>query len=477
MSKTILTEGDEGVRLVIKETKRKSKPAAPSGTRFPIHVVYGGADRFSVDTPRKFGRIALDSIKSYAPNFVEFASVFHLHGFERLPSFPKAVKELEAELNAAPEKLKQKNHAAWFAWTVHRKTIEKLTTEPIEDFRIDFEDGYGFRSEAEEDGHAASAAAEMANAFKKKRLPAFSGFRVKSFSNETYGRAIKTLEIFLSALIDGTSGSLPANFVVTLPKVTDSRQVKDICKELGGFEKKRKLAKNSIGLELMIETPDAIVDKKGRVAVRDLVEAAKGRCTSVHFGAYDYTAALGIAASHQDIRHPACDLARRMMQISLAGTGVRLSDSVTTAMPVPIHKGEKPTEFEKGENRRAVHAAWLRHFQNVTASIADGFYQSWDLHPNQIVARYAAVYAFFLLEKDAAAQRLSRFLERATQASMTGNTFDDAASAQGLVNFFKRGANCGAFDIDEIRGAIGVEPSDLELSFERLAEKYRSARG
>ncbi|MEQ1765716.1 MAG: phosphoenolpyruvate kinase, partial [Pyrinomonadaceae bacterium] len=304
MSKQILEDGDDGVRLIIKDQKDKVSSTNRSA-RVPVHVVYGGADRFSADIPRKLGRIALGSMKAYAPSFAAFATVFHLPGHEYLPTFPKAVKELEAALKAAPEKVKKKDRAVWFAWTVYQKTLTKLRTEPVEDFRIDFEDGYGFRSEEEEDGHALAAATELANAFKKRRTTAFTGFRIKSLAPETYSRAIRTLELFLSTLLDRTDGDLPENFVVTLPKVTDAKQVKDLARRLSKIEKDRKLKKDSIGIELMIETPDAIFDKRGRVAIPGLVEAARGRCGSIQFGAYDYTAALGISATFQDIRHPA----------------------------------------------------------------------------------------------------------------------------------------------------------------------------
>ena len=473
MSKTILTDGDDGVRLIIKDSKQK---AAESERRAPAHVVYGGADRFSIETPKKFGRIALDSIRAYAPNFATFAHAFHLPGSEHLPSFPKAVKELDAALKVDPNKVKKKDRAAWFAWTVYQKTLEKLRREPVEDFRIDFEDGYGFRSEEEEDGHALAAATEVANAFKKRRITTFSGFRIKSLAPETYGRAIRTLELFLSTLLDQTGGILPENFVVTLPKVTDAKQVKDLARRLSKIEKDRKLKKDSIGIELMIETPDAIFDKRGRVAVPGLIKAARGRCRSVHFGAYDYTAALGISASFQDIRHPACGFARSVIQAACAGTGVRVVDSVTTLMPVPIFRDENLSDAQKAENRRSVHAGWLMHFQNVSASMADGFYQSWDLHPNQLVARYAAVFAFFLSEVDAQAARLKAFLGKATQASLTGNTFDDAATAQGIVNFFRRGLDCGAFDAEEIKKRTGVAADDLSKSFAEIAGNYGARR-
>lgn len=473
MSKTILTDGDEGVRLIIKDSKKR---AVEPTERSPVHVVYGGADRFSIETPKKFGRIALDSLRTYAPNFAAFAQAFNLPGSERLTTSPKAVKELDAALKDDANKVKRMDHATWFAWTVHQKTLTKLRSEPVEDLRIDFEDGYGLRTEKEEDGHALAAATELANSFKKRRITTFSGFRIKSLAPETYGRAIRTLEIFLSTLLGQTGGKLPENFVVTLPKVTDPKEVKELVRRLSKIEKERKLKKNAIGVELMIETPSAIFDKRGRVSIPGLIKAARGRCTSVHFGAYDYTAALGISASFQDLRHPACEFARSVMQAACAPIGVRVVDSVTTKMPVAVHRDETLTEVQKEENKRSIHSGWLRHFENVTASMAGGFYQSWDLHPNQLVARYAAVYAFFLTEGDAQAERLRTFLGKATQASLTGNTFDDAATAQGIVNFFRRGFDCGAFSAEEIRKKTGVNAEDLSKSFAEIAGVSRRKR-
>ena len=365
------------------------------GHRSPVHVVYGGADRFSADTPAKLGRIALASLGTYIHDFVEFARVFRLDGADELPHWPGAVSELAARAEQDSNELKREDFPAWCAWSVHRKTIEKLQHEPVEDFRIDFEDGYGFRSNDEEDGHAISVSNQLASAFKEGTITAFSGFRVKSFASETHERAARTLQIFLDNLIKQTGGDLPPNFAVTLPKVTSAEEVADLCRRLDKIEEEHQLTPRSIAVELMIETPESIIGGDGRVAVRGLVDAAEGRCSSVHFGAYDYTGALGISASYQDIRHPACDFARNVMQAALAGAGVRLVDSVTTVMPVPVHKGEALTEHQRTENKAAVHSAWLRHFTNVTASMSNGFYQSWDLHPNQLVARYAAVYVFF----------------------------------------------------------------------------------
>ena len=212
----------------------------------------------------------------------------------------------------------------------------------------------------------------------------------------------------------------------------------------------------------MIETPGSLIDEKGRIALAELVEAAGGRCHSAHFGAYDYTSALGISAAHQHLRHAACNFARQMMLIALAPLGIRCVDSVTTKMPVPIHRDEKLTDEQKDENRHSVHSGWREHFENVTLSMRNGFYQSWDLHPNQLVARYAAVYAFFMRSRDADAARLRGFIEKATKANLTGNVFDDAASVNGLLNFFRLGMDCGAFTPAEIKKATSLSPHELK---------------
>ena len=62
---------------------------------------------------------------------------------------------------------------------------------------------------------------------------------------------------------------------------------------------------------------------------------------------------------------------------------------------------------------------------------------------------HAAVYSFFLESREEAAARLESFVEKAAQATLLGNIFDDAATGQGLLNFFLRGINCGALTEDE----------------------------
>lgn len=463
MSKTVLHDGDEGVLLIVKDAMPKRVKAVNSAppTRSPVHVVYGGAHLFKSATPQKLGGIALKSLETYAPNFVEFADAMWLKGCETLPHFEKGIADLESQLRKNGEKVKVGNYAAWFAWTVYQQTVEKLRIEPVDDFRIDFEDGYGFRTDAEEDADAVAAARELAEAYKKNTITHFSGFRVKSYAAETRERAVRTLKLFLDTFLKATKKKLPDNFVVTLPKVTDKKEVADLCRHLKKIEKDAGLREGVIKVEIMIEHPLAIIDKKGNLATRSIVDAARGRCTSVHFGALDYTASLGIAASHQHLRHDACNFARQIMLIVLSPIGIRLSDSVTTQMPVPVHKRAKLSEAEIAENKRSVIAGWRVHFNNVTNSMIDGFYQSWDLHPNQLVARYAAVYAFFLDSADAQAARLRSFVEKATQATLTGNTFDDAASARGLINFFVRAVDCHALSPQDVKIAIGMDIEGL----------------
>jgi hypothetical protein len=448
-----------------------------SATRNPVHVVYGGAHLFKSETPAKLGQIALKSLDNYAENFVEFADAMWLKGAETLPKYSETIEGLEFQLSDNSEKVKAENFPAWFAWTVYRKTIEKLKREPVEDFRIDFEDGYGIRSDVEEDEHAISASDELAKGFSEKTLPQFIGFRIKSFAPETRKRAIRTLDLFLSNLIEKTSGKLPENFVVTLPKITRKEEVETLAELLTEFETKNNLPENSINLEIVIETPQAIVNEKCEIALRSLVEAGKGRCIAAHFGAYDYTASFGISGNHQHLQHEACNFARQMMQISLSPLNIRLSDSVTTEMPIPIYRGENLTKTQIEENKRAVKNGWRKHYNNVTNSLINGFYQSWDLHPAQLVARYAAVCAFFLESKDAQAKRLRGFLEKATQARLTENQFDDAASAQGLLNFFIRAVNCGAMSENEILNETGLSLEELNsASFVKIMESRRKAR-
>jgi citrate lyase beta subunit len=331
---------------------------------------------------------------------------------------------------------------------VHPRVREKLEREPVEDFRLDFEDGYGNRPDNEEDGHAASAAVEVATGAKQAMLPPFIGIRVKNLGEELRTRALRTARLFLDRLLTETAGQLPAHFVVTLPKITASGQVATLAETLANIESAHGLAPGAIRLELMVETPYSVFDERGAVSLPALVREGDGRVSAAHFGTYDYTASLGITAAHQHMRHQACDFARNVMQVALAGTDVWLSDGATNVLPV-------------GKDRGVIHQAWRLHYDDIRHSLTNAFYQGWDLHPAQLVTRYAAVHAFFLESLEPASQRLRNFIAKAAQATLVGDVFDDAATGQGLLNFFLRALNCGAVREDEIGALTGLTLDEL----------------
>jgi citrate lyase beta subunit len=428
MKTTLTAQSLSDTRASLREANAALNRLYPgaSSRRQPVHVVYGGAHLFKADTASKLAEVALRSLEDYAPD----------------------ARTLARALGLAEE--------GSLAETVHARVGAKLRREAVEDYRIDFEDGYGHRPDAEEDGHAVAAAEEVARGLERGSLPPFVGIRIKSFSEELFSRAVRTLDLFLSALVEKTGGRLPPHFVVTLPKVTLREQVVALDSVLGQLEASLGLERGGVKVELMVETPQSLFDSKGTLALPQLVAAANGRCTGAHFGAYDYTAACDITASCQHLLHPSCDFARQVMQVSLAGTDVHLSDGATTAMPVGPHKAPKGgalTPAQREENRAAVHRAWRLHSDNVRQALTNGFYQGWDLHPAQIPVRYAAVYAFFLEGLDAASRRLRAFMDKAAQATRLGDVFDDAATGQGLLNFFLRGLACGALTEDEARAA------------------------
>jgi hypothetical protein len=404
-----------------------------SNRRQAVHTVYGGAHLFRADSVKKLGAVALRSLQEYAPDAKSLAEIL------------------------AP------NGAAQFSQKLYDRVVEKLRREPIEDFRLDFEDGYGNRADAEEDGHAASSAGEVARGLRENSLPPFIGIRIKPLSEDLRGRSVRTLDIFITALLGETGGKLPENFVITVPKIQLPEQVSTAVRFFEILEQRNGLAEGALKIEPMIETPQAIINQRGEIALGSLVDAAKGRCRSVHFGVYDYTASAGITAAYQTMGHPSCDFARQMMLISLAGTGVHLSDGATNILPVGPHRageGQPLTPEQRQQNREAVHGAWRLGFHDNMHSLRTGFYQGWDLHPAQFVTRYAAVYSFFHNGLTSASGRLKTFVEKAALASLFGDVFDDAATGQGLLNFFLRGIACGAITETEAL-ATGLTMEEL----------------
>src|SRR5438552_6641324 len=413
------------------------------GTRQPVHTVYGGAHLFKSDTTRKLGELAVKALDQYAPEPRTFAEAIGLE---------PALGE-----------------------TVHGRVRKKLEREGVEDFRIDFEDGYGIRPDAEEDGHARAAGEEAAKGAEEGTRPPFMGIRIKTFSAEQGGRALRTLDLFLSALAERAK-KLPAGFVVTLPKVVSPEQVSVLIDAFEQLEPALGFPRGALKMEPMIETTQSILDERGESTLPKLLTAARGRCGAAHFGTYDYTASCDITAMFQSMRHPACDFAKHMMKVAYAGTGIWLSDGATTILPVAPHKAAKGAQLsaeQARENQRAIHAAWRLHAEDVRHSLENGYYQGWDLHPAQLPSRYGAVYGFFLEGLPAASERLKNFIAKAAQATLAGEVFDGVATGQGLLNFFLRGTSCGALTEEEAL-ATGVTLSELRSrSFLKILENRR----
>ncbi|OZM74101.1 aldolase [Amycolatopsis antarctica] len=301
----------------------------------------------------------------------------------------------------------------------------KLATEPIEDLRIDFEDGYGAPGDAAEDAEAERAARTLGHSLSVGTAPPFCGIRFKSLERATRRRGIRTLDVFLAALLD--TGPLPLGFTVTLPKVTAPEQAGAAAAVLERLESVHGLAREVLRFEVQIETAQSITGPDGTVAVSRILAEAGPRCDGLHYGTYDYSAGLGIAAEYQSMDHPAADFAKSFMQVAAAGTGVRLSDGSTNRLPLG--------------DRDAVVAAWREHLRLVRRSLERGFYQGWDLHPHQLPTRFAATYAFFREGLPAAAQRLRAYADRSA-----GGVLDEPATAQALATFLLRGVDCGALD-------------------------------
>lgn len=398
----------------------------------PIHTVYGGAHLFTVDSISKLEHLALKSFEDYAPNAASFAAAFEL-----------ADKSLAAG--------------------VYERLRSTLKSGCVKDFRIDFEDGFGYRADDEEDKAATLAAQATASAARQGKLPASFGIRIKPLNPRAGGRAVRTLELFFDSLMGaGALPSLKRGFVITLPKVVIVEQVSALAEMLTTLEQRHAMSENALKIEIMIEHPQLFSNAEGRSILQDLVRATGGRCLGAHFGAYDYQSTCGIVGSAQSLDHVACDRAREQMKIDLAQMGVALSDGATNEMPIPPHRGFPDLSIaQMEENTACVHGAWRAHFKNVSRALEQGLYQGWDLHPAQIPARYAALYIFFWSRLHDMTGRLRAFAANAARATLSGSTFDDLATGQGLVNFFLRAIACGAIEESDLK-ATGLGLADLK---------------
>ncbi|MBL0748784.1 DUF6986 family protein [Nocardioides baculatus] len=378
--------------------------------RQPVHTVYVPADRFRADLVTSYGATALRATEEHQAVLL-------------------SVLDGDADLLA--------------------RVRDKLAREPVEDVRIDLEDGYGSRPDDEEDADAVRAADALAAALADGTAPAWCGIRFKSFEAPTRRRGIRTLTVFLERLV--SRAPLPDGFVVTLPKVTAVEQVEALVHAAERLEPALGLEAGSLRFEIQVETPQSILGPDGTALVARMVHASGGRCTGLHYGTYDYSAYCGIAAAHQSLDHPVADHAKAIMQAAAAGTGVRLSDGSTNVLPIG-------TSEEVG-------AAWANHLRLVRRSLERGYYQGWDLHPAQLPTRFAATFAFYREGWAAAAARLRTYVER-----RESGVLDEPATARALADFLLRGTDCGALSTDEVAAATGLDTRALMTLAHRAIE-------
>ena len=394
------------------------------GVRQPVHTVYVPADTFTPDLAQEWGRQAREALSADGGTADELAT---------------AIGADPADVQA-----------------VYARVVEKLETEPIEDLRIDFEDGYGPRPDDEEDAAAVNAARNLRQAVESGTAPPFFGIRFKNLERPTRRRGLRTLDLFIGELA-GTGG-LPDGFVLTLPKVTSIDQVEAMVEIASGLEAAHGLPAGRVKFEIQIETPQSILGPDGRALVAPMIHAAAPRVTGLHYGTYDYSASCGIAAEYQSMEHPAADHAKAVMQVAAAGTGVHVSDGSTNVLPV-------------GE-RAAVQAAWRLHARLVRRSLERGIYQGWDMHPAQLPTRYTAVYLFYRNGLPSAINRLRAYVQRTDSGYM-----DEPATAVALAGFIVRAIECGAIEQADITAQTGLDRSQLDVLARRKAPEQSGATG
>ena len=359
--------------------------------RQPVHTLYVPADRYDAGLVPAYGATALAALDEHASAFAELV----------------ADDDLVARVRA------------------------KLAAEPIEDLRVDFEDGYVGRSDADEDADVVRAATALAESQQRGEAAPFGGIRVKCFEAPTRSRSLRTLTSYVSTLL-AAGGSLDG-WVVTLPKVTSVDQVEAMVHVAETLD---------LRFEVQVETPQSILGPDGTALVARMVHTGGSRVTGLHDGTYDYSAFCGIAAEQQSLEHPVADHAKLVMQAAAAGTGVRLSDGSTNVLPV-------------GSAAEIV-AAWALHHRLVRRSLERGYYQGWDLHPAQLPTRYAATYAFYREGLPRALRRLADY----TGQTM-GGIADEPATARALAAYLLRGLDCGAVDAAEVLAGCGLDEDEL----------------
>lgn len=399
--------------------------------RQPSNACYVSAAAFTPETTAEWAKIARHAMMVYAPDDASFARAC---GLDSLPA--EAQRALYVRVRA------------------------KLAADPVEMLVIDFEDGFGIQTDAIEDQAAIDCAHRVAKAMALNSLPPATGIRIKCFNEEFKRRGARTLDLFLTTLI-GAAGRLPAGFSICLAKISTAEQVAGLAALCNLLEQRLNLPADSLKIEAMVELPQTLYAPDGAALLPRIVTAGGRRLIGAHIGVYDFTATCDITAAVQALDHPLADALRAIVRIQLSQRGPRLSNGSTHLNPIgPFDESGDLTSDQRAKNRAAVWQAWAMATANIRSELRLGFYQGWDMHPAHLVSRYAGAYSFYQGGFAAAAARLSTYLARAGQATVSGQVFDEYATGQGLLNFVQRAVACGAVDPSEAT-AIGLTADDL----------------
>ncbi len=375
----------------------------PSKSPRPFHVLYGGAQRFKAGTFAKMRGMALDFLLRHE----NAGFLFETDSEVAKPTLARARK--------------------------------KLSQQAIEDFRVDFEDGFGAIDAQTTKQEATRVGAVLAAECSARLVSPWIGLRIPPI--DVNDVTLVVLDAFFAAYDSEWPRDHHGRFAVTHPKVTSAQQLRLLAEALTAIESKRGWPAATLAIEAMYEVPTDTSEWNA---------ACDGRLRSIHFGAYDYLSALGVPPEDQCLVHPLATRAQCHLVERFHSTNISISDGATLAMPL-------------GSAREIADAAATQRMQ-IRNALTLGIQQGWDLHPHQVTVRACVWIEFFLKGEHKNAQRLQAFLQESGRVSRVGSQFDDSASARALVRFFERGHAFGAWSDDDL-AALGfdatVRASDL----------------
>lgn len=400
----------------------------PVWLKQPLHTVYVPADRVDRELSARW--------REQAVSFIDACG-----GLQEL-----------ADIAGIPAELRE---------AVCQAAARKLDAQVIEDLRIDYEDGYGYRKDAEEDTVARNGGKAGAQILLSEAGPDRVGLRIKPFDSRGAHRSVRTLRLFLESFLSVPGARERVQDIrVTFAKVMRGIQMTtldQVCKEL---EHVHRLEEGAIGVELQVEVPQVIAQGEGEDSL--LALASNPRVRALHFGTYDYTSAQGIFPGEQRSNHPVALHAKRVMQVVAACHEIEVCDGSSNLIPLGNLRA------------RAVKA----HSVQISSALRDGIPQGWDLHPMQLPTRYLVSFAALRAEVPNALRRLHN---AASQEADTG-VLDEPATLRMLAAVIIRSLRVGALGEQELVGNLTRQ--DIEkialtgaLASSTLASAVEADRG